>query len=78
MRKRLCCLEKVAIKITALFLHLTFHSLDDDSAERQGKYLLYWLTKTAVATTTSYVNTITLASLQCTPSQFTMSNCASI
>merc|ERR1712045_336952 len=50
---------------------------DDDSAERQGKYLLYWLTKTAVATT-SYVNTITLASLQCTPSQFTMSNCASL
>merc|ERR1739844_199710 len=49
-----------------------------DAKQREGKFLLYWLTTTSVITTTSYTLTQTLASLHCTPSSYVMSNCASL
>merc|ERR1712024_77790 len=43
--------------------------LDDTaSEERQGKFLLYWLTTTSTSTTSSFTKTLTIASVICTPS----------
>ena len=48
----------------------------DDNAERQGKFLLYWMTTTLTSTTTSFTVTQTLKKLECTPAGgFTMSAC---
>ena len=44
--------------------------------ERQGRGILYWATSTDISTSTSYTGTSTLASLLCTPSAFTLSECA--
>merc|ERR1719410_2284674 len=49
-----------------------------DAKQREGKFLLYWLTTTSVVTETSYTNTQTLASIHCTPSSYVMTNCASL
>merc|ERR1711983_454715 len=38
-----------------------------DAKQREGKFLLYWLTTTSVLTTTTYTETRTLASIACTP-----------
>merc|ERR1712154_193217 len=68
------------------------HSLDDsdesafleagmneaEAKQREGKFLLYWLTTTSVVTETSYSATQTLASLHCTPSSYAMTNCVSL
>ena len=45
------------------------------ASKREGKYLLYWLTTTSVVTTYSYIATVTLASLHCTPSNYVMTTC---
>jgi len=44
-------------------------------SKRQGKFLLYWATTTLSSTTTSYTATSTLASLNCTPTSFSISQC---
>ena len=44
--------------------------------ERDGRGLLYWATSTDISTSTTYTGTSTLASLNCTPSGFTLSECA--
>merc|ERR1712043_4297 len=49
-----------------------------EAKQREGKFLLYWMTTTSVITTTSFTLTQTLASIACTPSSFVMSNCASL
>merc|ERR1712045_988295 len=41
--------------------------MDEVSAERQGKFLLYWLTPTSTSTLTSYTATTTLV-VSCLPS----------
>merc|ERR1712226_698101 len=41
--------------------------------QREGKFLLYWMTTTS--TSTSYTATTTISSLACTPSGFTISIC---
>merc|ERR1712018_875815 len=41
--------------------------------EREGKFLLYWMTTTSTSTT--YTATTTVSSLACTPSGFVISNC---
>ena len=46
------------------------------SSERDGRGLLYWATSTDISTSTTYTGTSTLASLNCTPSGFTLSECA--
>ena len=43
--------------------------------DRQGKFLLYWMTTTLTSTTTSYTATSTLASLECTPTSWSLSQC---
>jgi len=42
---------------------------------REGKYLLYWMTSTSTTTTTSYSSTVTLSKLECTPSNFLYKAC---
>merc|ERR1712027_248773 len=42
---------------------------------RDAKVLLYWLTTTSVIKTTSYTRTQTLASVACTPSSWSLSEC---
>ena len=44
-------------------------------AERQAKFLLYWRTTSLTSTTTTYTGTSTLASLECTPSNFGLQSC---
>ena len=46
------------------------------SSERAGRGILYWATSTDISTSTTYTGTSTLASLNCTPSGFTLSECA--
>ena len=43
--------------------------------ERDARFLLYWATLTSTATTTSYSATLSLASLHCTPTGFSLSLC---
>ena len=47
-----------------------------ETEERPGRGLLYWATSTDISTSTTYTGTSTLASLACTPSAFTLSECA--
>ena len=42
---------------------------------REGRFLLYWATTTSTSTTTTYTGTSTIASLECTPSSFTINSC---
>merc|ERR1711923_285648 len=44
-------------------------------AQRDGRFLLYWLTTTSTSTTTIYTGTSTIASLVCTPNGFPYSVC---
>jgi len=44
-----------------------------ETSEREGKFLLYWMTTTSTSTT--YTATTTVSSLACTPSGFVISNC---
>merc|ERR1711923_101852 len=44
-------------------------------AQRDGRFLLYWLTTTSTSTTTIYTGTSTVASITCTPSGFSYSLC---
>ena len=45
--------------------------------EREGKFLLYWMTTTTTSTFTTYTATTTLGALECTPSNFGISQCPS-
>jgi len=48
----------------------------DEEADRKAKFLLYWKTTTFTSTTTSYTATVTLASLECTPTGFSINACS--
>merc|ERR1712025_844610 len=51
-------------------------SLDGSvDSERAGKFLLYWMTTTSTSTSTTYSSPSTVASLECTPSNFAISVC---
>merc|ERR1711997_1127913 len=41
---------------------------DDSLTERQGRFLLYWLTTTSTSTATSFTSTVSVVSVYCTPS----------
>merc|ERR1711884_153766 len=41
---------------------------DDTLTERQGRFLLYWLTTTSTSTATQYTKTVSVVSVYCTPS----------
>ena len=45
------------------------------AGQREGKFLLYWMTTTSSTTTTTYTATATLATLECTPTSWTMAVC---
>merc|ERR1712083_1198768 len=44
-------------------------------SERDGRFLLYWLTTTTTSTTTIFTGTSVLATLDCTPNGFTLNGC---
>merc|ERR1711974_320619 len=44
--------------------------LAKSNVERNGKYLLYWMTTTSISTLTTFTETRTIASLYCTPTSF--------
>ena len=48
---------------------------DSTQTDRQGKFLLYWITTTTTSTTTSFTATSTIGSLACTPAGFTNALC---
>merc|ERR1711953_845099 len=39
----------------------------DNSMDREGRFLLYWMTTTSTSTSTSFTSTTTLSNLICTP-----------
>merc|ERR1711913_126603 len=47
----------------------------DNSMDREGRFLLYWMTTTSTSTSTSFTSTTTLSNLICTPNGFTISLC---
>merc|ERR1719410_38932 len=53
-------------------------SLSDEEQNRENKALLYWLTTSSVATAYSYTQTFTIASLICSPSGYTVTECKSL
>ena len=54
-------------------------SLSEDADQnRENKALLYWLTTSSVATAYSYTQTFTIASLICSPSGHTVTECKSL
>merc|ERR1739838_930454 len=38
-----------------------------ESGDRDGRFLLYWITTTSISTSTSYTNTYSVSSAACTP-----------
>merc|ERR1712115_372647 len=48
---------------------------DPTTSDRDGRFLLYWLTTTSTSTTTIHTGTSTIASLDCTPSGYTVKEC---
>ena len=48
---------------------------EEEQKKRDARFLLYWATSTVTTTSTSYTSTSTLASIECTPSSFTISQC---
>merc|ERR1712024_55955 len=48
---------------------------DPTTSDRDGRFLLYWLTTTSTSTTTIYTGTSTIASLDCTPNGYTVKEC---
>merc|ERR1711956_120344 len=42
------------------------------AGERDGRFLLYWITTTSISTSTSYTTTMTISSVNCTPSGVTL------
>merc|ERR1712079_453027 len=49
--------------------------VQDNSMDREGRFLLYWMTTTSTSTSTSFTSTTTLSNLICTPNGFTISLC---
>ena len=47
--------------------------MEEDPMKRKAKALLYWMTTTS--TFTWYTSTSTIATIECTPSGFTISRC---
>ena len=41
-----------------------------EQAQRDGRFLLYWITTTSTSTTTSFTATSTIQSIVCTPANF--------
>merc|ERR1711874_603860 len=50
--------------------------LGEAESDRQGRFAMYWMTTTFTSTTTSYTATTTIASVECTPSGFTLTYCS--
>ena len=50
---------------------------NDEGRRRDARFLLYWATSTVTSTTTSYTSTSTLATLECTPTSYSLSVCGS-
>merc|ERR1712117_835882 len=49
-------------------LDSSIDEFDEEGVERDGKFLMYWLTTTSTTTSTSYTATSTLIISSCTPS----------
>ena len=48
----------------------------NEDSDRNGKFLLYWMTTTPTSTTTSFTVTQTLSALECTPAAgFSLNAC---
>merc|ERR1712038_2179564 len=47
----------------------------DVDTKRDARFLVYWLTTTSLSTLTSFTRTVTIGSLACTPSGYTLSVC---
>ena len=47
----------------------------DDLKAREARFLLYWATSTSYTTSTTFTGTSTLATLECTPPSFAISEC---
>ena len=45
------------------------------AGQREGKFLLYWMTTTSTTTTTTYTATASLSALECTPTSWTYTLC---
>merc|ERR1712079_978636 len=46
------------------------------ASQRDGRFLLYWLTTTTTSTTTIFTATGTIATLACTPAGYTVNACS--
>ena len=42
------------------------------NSHKEGRFFLYWTTTTSISVSTSYTSTITISSVQCTPSGATL------
>merc|ERR1712051_823815 len=42
-------------------------SREDGSLDREGRFLLYWITTTSISTSTSFTTTFSVYSVSCTP-----------
>merc|ERR1712127_220403 len=46
-----------------------------ESQDREGRFLVYWMTTTSYSTATSFTTTFSFASMTCTPSSFALTEC---
>ena len=58
-----------------LFLDSGLEENKDEIRGREAKFVLYWATSTSYKRSTTYTGTSTLATLECTPPSFAISEC---
>merc|ERR1711902_170805 len=49
--------------------------MSSQGEDRKGKFVNYWITTTFTSTTTSYTSTLSIATIECTPIGWTISQC---
>ena len=71
--KRACIGEQIRKTKIILFSSKLGDVIEDHSTGREARALLYWMTTTS--TFTWYTSTSTIATIECTPSGFSVSSC---
>ena len=68
-RKRSINIEGVPLAdVKPSQLNQEVQSSQEDQLDREGRFLLYWITTTSISTSTSYTTTISISAIECTTS----------
>ena len=67
-RKRAIATDELSFKdVASVELEPSHKEQESPAADREGRFLLYWITTTSVSTSTSFTTTYSVSSVSCTP-----------